>query len=315
MAHLRRARPSPLPLPLRHERRQPLRPHRYSVLTAYLGLMKPRIIVLLLITAVGAMFLAADGFPPISALIATLIGGTLGAGGASAINNYFDRDIDRLMPRTATRPLPAGTVRPAAALAFGISLVALSFLVLSWNANVLAASLMLAGGLFYIFVYTGWLKRSSIHNIVIGGAAGAVSPLVGWAAVTGGLDLLPILLFLIIFFWTPPHFWALSLVLKEEYEHAQVPMLPVIRGERETRYQILLYSVVLTGLSLAPPLFGLLGPRYLAMAAALSGALLLLAGRLAVTGKRQHASVLFRYSLAYLALLFTAMVIDRILLH
>ena len=277
--------------------------------------MKPRIILLLLITAVGAMFLAADGFPPVSALIATLIGGALGAGGASAINNYFDRDIDRLMPRTATRPVASGWISPTAALTFGISELVLSFVVLSWGANVLAASLMLAGGLFYVFIYTGWLKRSSIHNIVIGGAAGAVPPLVGWAAVTGTLSLLPILLFLIIFFWTPPHFWALSLVLKEEYEHAQVPMLPVIRGERETHRQILIYSVILTGLSLAPSFFGLLGPWYLAMASVLSGGLVLLAVRLAFTGKRLHASVLFRYSLAYLALLFIAMVIDRALFH
>lgn len=292
-----------------------LRPQGRATLGAYLALTKPRIISLLLVTAIGGMVLAADGMPPLGALIATLVGGALGAGGASAINNYFDRDIDKLMPRTATRPVPSGLVSPNAALRFGIALLVISFAGLSWGANLLAAALTLAGALFYIFVYTGWLKRSSVHNIVIGGAAGAMPPVAGWAAVTGGISLLPLLLFAIIFFWTPPHFWALSLVLKEEYERAGVPMLPVVRGERETRRQILIYSVILTGLSLLPGLIGLLGPWYLGASAALSGLLLLLAGHLARSGTTQHALWLFRYSLAYLALLFAAMVVDRAILR
>src|SRR5689334_12717738 len=209
------------------------------------------------------------GSPSLWLVVATCIGGYLSAGGAGAVNHWFDRDIDARMKRTANRPIPAGRVAPAAALWFGIVLSALSFALLSLTVNVLAASLALSGFLGYVFVYTVWLKRRTPQNIVIGGAAGAVPPLVGWAAVTGGLDGTALYLFAIVFFWTPPHFWALSLLMKDEYARVGVPMLPVVRGERETRRQILLYTLLLYAVTQLPFCAGGFGVPYLVASLAL----------------------------------------------
>lgn len=287
------------------------RPSLVEKIGAYVRLTKPRIMVLLLVTTAAAMFLPGDGIPPTSIFLVTLLGGALGAGGASAINNYIDRDIDRLMLRTASRPVPAGAVSPSAALTFGVTLIAGSFALLALTVNLLAAGLTLAGALFYVFVYTGWLKRSSIHGVVIGGAAGAVPPLVGWAAVTGELSLPAFLLFATVFIWTPPHFWALSLVMKGEYEHAQVPMLPVVRGESETQRQIVWYSIALVVFSVVMGLLAPFGAIYLVGATVLGALWLYFATKLRLNGGRAAALELFHYSLVYLALLFAAMVVDR----
>ncbi|MSQ24644.1 MAG: protoheme IX farnesyltransferase [Chloroflexi bacterium] len=282
-----------------------------QTVSTYIRLTKPRIMLLLLITTAGAMLLAANGLPPFYLLAVTLIGGALGAGGASAINNYMDRDIDQLMQRTASRPVASGDISPRKALSFGVTLLVGSFLLLAVVVNVLAAVLTMIGALFYIFVYTGWLKRSSVHGVVIGGAAGALPPLVGWAAVTGELSLLAYLLFATIFIWTPPHFWALSLLIKNEYERAQVPMLPVIRGETETRRQIVWYSIGLVGFTLLVAPLGSFGVLYALAAGALGASFLYRAARLLRSGTRHDAGNLFHYSILYLALLFAAMVLDR----
>jgi protoheme IX farnesyltransferase len=280
-------------------------------LRAYITLTKPRIMVLLLTTTAAAMFLAAYGWPPLGTFVITLVGGALGAGGASAVNNFMDRDIDDLMLRTRSRPVPSGTVSPIEALCFGIGLIALSFVLLALAVNLLAAALTLAGALFYIFVYTGWLKRSSVNGVVIGGAAGAIPPMVGWAAVTGDLSLLAYLLFATIFIWTPPHFWALSLLMKDEYQRARVPMLPVVKGELETQRQISIYSIALITFTLAIAPFAPFGAIYLASAAILGAIWLYLSTRLLLRGTRDEARDLFHYSILYLALLFVAMVADR----
>ena len=270
----------------------------------YLALLKPRIILLLVVTELGAMIVAARGWPVPGVLLGSLLGGALAAGGAGAVNCWFDRDIDQLMPRTRRRPIAAGRIKPAAGLAFGISVGLLGVALIALSSNVLAAGLAAGGGLVYIFVYTMWLKRSTTQNIVIGGAAGAFPPLVGWAAVTGSLSPLAWALFAIIFFWTPPHFWALALVLKRQYSAANVPMLPVVAGEERTRRSILFYSIVLLAVSLAPVAW--LGPVYAAGCIVLGAVFLALAVR---TSRRQDgasAFALFHYSLAYLALLFAA---------
>ena len=282
-------------------------------LYAYVTLTKPRIMSLLLFTTAAAMFLAAEGLPPVGVLLITLLGGALGAGGASAINNFMDRDIDRLMRRTATRPVAAGDISPVAALVFGMALIAASFALLALTINVLAATLTLAGALFYIFIYTGWLKRSTVHGVVIGGAAGALPPMVGWAAIRGDLSLLAWLLFATVFIWTPPHFWALSLLIKDDYEEAHVPMLPVVRGEEETRRQILWYSLVLVSFTSLMTLVVGFGWFYFVSALGLGGFWLYLALRLLRHGTREEARGLFHYSLLYLALLFLAMVVDRLI--
>jgi protoheme IX farnesyltransferase len=238
------------------------------------------------------------------------LGGFLSAGGAGAFNHWYDRDIDAQMARTATRPIPAGRISPRAALTFGIALAALSFAELSLTVNVLAAVLALSGFLGYVFVYTLWLKRSTPQNIVIGGAAGAVPPLVGWAAVTGGLDGSALYLFAIVFYWTPPHFWALSLLMKDEYAKVNVPMLPVVRGEDETRRQITLYSVLLVAISFLPFAGRLFDGLYAIAAGVLGGVFLWLAVRLQRNPDRRAALRLYLYSLLYLALLFAAMVAD-----
>ena len=275
----------------------------------YVTLTKPRIMSLLLLTGAAGMFVGAGGWPGSVGLASMLAGLALACGGASALNHVIDRDIDRLMgSRTAARPVASGRVPAPRALEFGLVLSALSFALLASTVNVLTAVLALVGNLFYVVVYTGYLKRSTDQNIVIGGAAGAVPPLVGYAAATGNLALPALWLFLIVFLWTPPHFWALALMLKEHYQAANVPMLPGTRGDAETTRQIMRYSLALVGLTLAVGIW--LGPLYTVAAALLGGYLLLLAWRLRADASRRNAVVLFHYSLAYLALLFVAAAVD-----
>jgi protoheme IX farnesyltransferase len=279
----------------------------------YLTLTKPRIMVLLLITGAGGLVVGAGGMPPAGLALATLGGLALACGGASALNHVLDRDIDTAMARTARRPVASGRVPPERALEFGLALTALSYVVLTSFVNVLAALLALAGNLFYVIVYTRWLKRSTPQNIVIGGAAGAVPPLVGYSAATGDLTLVALALFLIVFFWTPPHFWALALLIKRDYAAAGIPMLPVVRGERETARSIVIYSFVLVGVTLLPVLGRTLGPVYLVSAAVLGLVFVALALALQQRTTPVRARRLFSYSLAYLALLFVAMAIDPML--
>ena len=283
-----------------------------TTIAAYVNLTKPRVISLLLITTLAAMVIAAAGMPPLGLVALTLVGGALGAGGANAINCWLDRDIDAMMHRTVWRAIPAGVLRPRDALIFGILLGVASFAVLALFVNVLSAVLTLAALVFYVLVYTRWLKRSSTQNIVIGGAAGAVPPLVGWAAVTGEVSLLAVYLFAIVFYWTPPHFWALSLLMKEDYRRAGVPMLPVVRGEHETRQQVLLYSIVLVALTVVVFGLGLLGVPYLVGALILGALLLRYAVRLLHAATTEAARAMFKYSMLYLALLFAAMAVDRV---
>src|ERR671915_817211 len=246
-----------------------------QVLADYVTLTKPRVQLLLLLTTVTTMYVAGD--PSVSLVLLTCLGGYLSAGGAGAVNHYWDRDIDARMARTATRPVPSGRVSPRAALVYGLVLAALSFALLASTVNLLAAFLALAGFLGYVLVYTMWLKRSTPQNIVIGGAAGAVPPLVGWAAVTGHVDPAAWYLFAIVFYWTPPHFWALSLLMKKEYERVGVPMMPVVHGETETRRQIVLYTSLLGILTLLPVVFGFFGALYALAAVVLGGWFLFLA--------------------------------------
>jgi protoheme IX farnesyltransferase len=288
-------------------------PHRGS-LRDYVALTKPRIMSLLLLTGAAGMVVGARGWPGTGSFAAAMAGLALACGGASALNHVLDRDIDRLMgKRTDKRPVAAGRVPPSRALEFGLALSALSFVLLAGTVNVLTAALALVGNLFYVLVYTRWLKRSTPQNIVIGGAAGAVPPLVGWAAATGNLTWPAVALFAIVFFWTPPHFWALALLIRREYAAARVPMLPVVRGDRETTKQIVLYTLVLIAVSAAPFLAGTLGVGYLAAALVLGGVFLALAVRLLHAATRPRAGLLFHYSLLYLALLFVAMALDAAL--
>ena len=279
----------------------------------YVTLTKPRIMSLLLLTGAAGMFVGARGLPPTGTLAATLVGLALACGGASALNHVLDRDVDRLMRRTGHRPVAEERIAPARALEFGLALSAFSFVLLASLVNVLTALLALVGNLFYVLVYTRWLKRSTPQNIVIGGAAGAVPPLVGWAAATGNLTLPALLLFLIVFFWTPPHFWALALVIKRDYEAARIPMLPVVRGDRETARQIVWYSVVLVGVTLLPFAWRTAGVLYLAVALLLGALFLRLAWRLRRETTPARAGALFRFSLLYLALLFVAMALEPLL--
>jgi protoheme IX farnesyltransferase len=278
------------------------------VLADYVALTKPRVQSLLLLTTAATMYVAGD--PSVATVALTCLGGYLSAGGAGAINHCLDRDIDAQMPRTAGRPVPSGRVRPGAALAFGVVLGAAAFAELALAVNLLAACLALAGFAGYVGVYTLWLKRRTPQNIVIGGAAGAVPPLVGWAAATGRLSGTALYLFAIVFFWTPPHFWALSLLMRSEYERVGVPMLPVVRGERETRRQILLYSILLYAVSQLPFCAGGFGAVYLAASLVLGLAFIGGAWRLVRRADRRAALSLYLFSLAYLALLFCAMVAD-----
>ena len=277
----------------------------------YVTLCKPRVMSLLLLTGACAMIAGARGWPGTWNFAAAMTGLALACAGASALNHLLDADIDRLMgKRTERRPVAAGRVPPSRALEFGLCLSALSFVLLASVLNLLTAILALAGNLFYVCVYTRLLKRSTPQNIVVGGAAGAVPPLVGWAAATGHVGLTALLLFAIVFCWTPPHFWALALLLREQYAAARVPMLPVVRGERETVRQILVYTVVLLACSAAPFAVGSFGPFYLAGALLLGIAFLVLALRLLRAPSRRGAALLFHYSLAYLALLFVAAALD-----
>jgi protoheme IX farnesyltransferase len=279
-----------------------------QLLGDYLELTKPKVQSLLLLTTIATMYVAGDPSPLLVAL--TCLGGYLSAGGAGAVNHWFDRDIDALMTRTAKRPVPAGRVSPRAALTFGCTLAALSLLELTLTVNALAAGLSFTGFLGYVLVYTIWLKRRTPQNIVIGGAAGAVPPLVGWAAVTGSLSGTAVILFFIVFFWTPPHFWALSLLMKDEYRKVGVPMLPVVRGEDETRRQILLYSVLLYAVTQLPFCAGGFGAIYLVASLVLGFGFIAGAVRLYRRRDRRSALQLYLFSLAYLALLFCAMVAD-----
>ena len=284
-----------------------------ETLVTYVRLTKPRIILLLLVTTVPAMVLAARGMPSPWLVLATLGGGTIAAGSANAINCYLDRDVDQVMRRTRRRPLPAHQVSPESALRFGYFLGAASFLFLSIAVNVLAASLALSAIAFYVFVYTLWLKRTTTQNIVIGGAAGAVPALVGWAAVTGSVGLPAWILFAIVFVWTPPHFWALALRYRADYAAAGIPMLPVVRGEEETRRQILLYSLALFATTMVLYPVGHMGPTYLAAAIILGGLFVYRALRLWRERTPALAVSLFKFSIAYLALLFAAVAADAVL--
>jgi heme o synthase len=276
----------------------------------YVTLTKPRIMMLLLLTGACGMIVGAGGWPSTWLFFVTMAGLALACGGASALNHVLDRDLDRRMRRTDRRPVAAERVPPTRALEFGLALSALSFVLLASLVNVLTAVLALVGNLFYVFVYTRWLKRTTPQNIVIGGAAGAVPPLVGWAAATGDLTVPALLLFAIVFFWTPPHFWALALLIRRDYEAAGVPMLPVVRGERETTRQIVLYSLVLVAVTAAPFLWGTLGLPYLVTALALGAVFLALAVWLRREPTPRRAALLFHFSLLYLAMLFVAMAAD-----
>jgi heme o synthase len=276
----------------------------------YVTLTKPRIMTLLLLTGACGMIVGARGLPSAWLFVVTMSGLALACGGASALNHVLDRDIDRHMRRTDRRPVAADRVPPARALEFGLALSALSFVLLASLVNVLTAVLALLGNLFYVFVYTRWLKRTTPQNIVIGGAAGAIPPLVGWAAATGAVTVPALLLFAIVFFWTPPHFWALALLIRRDYEAAGVPMLPVVRGERETTRQIVLYSLVLVAVTAAPFLWGTLGLPYLVAALVLGAAFLALSLGLRREPTPRRAALLFHFSPLYLALLFAAMAVD-----
>jgi protoheme IX farnesyltransferase len=277
----------------------------------YVALTKPRVISLLLITTLATMFVANQS-PGIGVIIATMLGGYLAAGGAGAINHYIERDIDARMIRTSRRPLPAGRIEARAALWFGIALGILSFAVFALAVNLTSALLAMAGLLGYVFVYTLWLKPTTVQNIVIGGAAGAVPPLVGWTAAAGHLEASAFYLFAIVFYWTPPHFWALALLIKDDYERTGIPMLPVVDGEDETRRQILLYAWLLLAITALPLVGGLFGAIYAVSAFVLDAIFLGLCLRLHRRADRRSASLVFHYSLAYLALLFASMALDKL---
>ena len=274
------------------------------------ALTKPRIISLLLVTTIAPMYVA--GSPSWTLVLAVFVGGYLMAGGANAVNMYLDRDIDDRMARTRLRPIPSGRMQPEAVLAFGILCATTATFLLAHVANVLTAALALGGFYTYVFIYTRWLKRSSPQNIVIGGAAGAFPPLVGWASVTGRVDLFAVYLFLIIFYWTPPHFWALALLKQRDYGRAGVPMAPLVWGERETMRNMLWYTLILIPLTLLPVAFGALGMLYFASAAVLGTWLLVGVIRvIRATEFAKPAWSVYKFSLLYLALLFAAMVVDR----
>jgi heme o synthase len=283
-------------------------PRWRQLLSDYLDLTKPKVQTLLLFTTVTTMEVAGD--PSVSKVALTCLGGYLSAGGAGAINHYWDRDIDAQMARTAGRPIPSGRVSPAAAVRFGLVLATLSFVLMSLTLNVLAASLALGGFVGYVGVYTIWLKRRTPHNIVIGGAAGAMPPLVAWAATRGSVSWTAVYLFAIVFYWTPPHFWALSLLMKKEYEEVGVPMMPVVRGEAATRMQILLYTALLYAVSQLPFCVGVFGGVYLVASIVLGLAFIGGAAMLYRRADRRTALRLYLFSMLYLALLFAAMVAD-----
>jgi protoheme IX farnesyltransferase len=281
-----------------------------SLLRDLVMLTKPRIISLLLVTTVAPMFVA--GNPGWLLVVVVLVGGYLMAGGANAVNMYIDRDIDTRMSRTRLRPIPSGRMGARSVLAFGIALATAATFLLARVTNVLTAVLALAGFYFYVFIYTRWLKRTTPQNIVIGGAAGAFPPLVGWAAMTGSIDLTAVYLFVIVFYWTPPHFWALALLKQRDYGNAGIPMAPLVWGERETMRQMMWYNVILIGLTLLPVTFGAFGIIYFVSALVLGGILLVGVIRVSTASEwTKPAWWVYKFSLLYLALLFLAMVIDR----
>jgi protoheme IX farnesyltransferase len=287
------------------------------VLAAYLALTKPRIMSLLLFTTLAAFLIALRQHPlpawtALRLLLATVIGGALASGGAAALNCYIDRDIDDIMARTKRRPIPAGTVAPRQALVFGLALSALSLLVLGLFTNLLAMELALAGNLFYVVIYTLWLKRATTQNIVIGGAAGAIPPLVGWAAVTGSLALPALLLFVLITYWTPAHFWSLALLVRRDYSRAGIPMLPSVTSEAHARWQILLYTLLVVIASLLLFVVHAMGYLYLAAALVLGAGFVVHALQLRVGGSARQARRTFMYSNYYLAGLFAVMIVDRL---
>lgn len=281
----------------------------------YLALTKPIIVVLLLVTTLSGLIVGAHGWPRLGVVIWTLVGGAFAAGGASALNQYIDRDLDRKMQRTERRPLPGGRVTEAEALAFGIVLCLAGFYTLAIAVNLLSALLALAGMIYYVGLYSLVLKKTTPQNIVVGGGAGAIPPLVGWAAATGSLNMGAFFLFAIIFFWTPPHFWALALLRRTDYARAGVPMLPVVRGDRETRWEILLYTIQLVALTLLLPLVGDGGAFFLVAAAALGFGLIVQAWRLWHAGGNRTAWGMYRYSSMYLAFIFGALMVDTFLRH
>jgi len=276
----------------------------------YLALTKPRVVELLLVTTVPAMILAAGEIPDLGLVAAVLVGGALAAGGANTINCWIERDRDQLMRRTRHRPLPSGTVEPVRALVFGVVLEVVAFALLALTANLLAASLALAATLFYVFVYTVWLKPRTVQNIVIGGAAGAVPVLVGWAAVTGRVGAPAWVLFAVVFTWTPAHFWALALRYRDDYEAAHIPMLPVVQGAQAAATQILAYAVVVVGVSLVLPLLSSVGILYVVAAALLGAAFVAKAVQLRRDPTPARAIAYFHRSNLYLALLFAAVAVD-----
>jgi protoheme IX farnesyltransferase len=301
------ARLSPLKFPVPQGARVRLR----AALADYFVLTKPVIMALLLTTTAAAMVVAGGGWPPLDLFLWTMLGGALAAGGASTLNQVLDRDLDRQMTRTARRPMVAGRVDLAAGLAFGLVLSIASFYVFAVFVNPASALLGLAGHLYYVMGYTIWLKKATVQNIVIGGGAGAIPPLVGWAAATGGINVPALFLFALVFFWTPPHFWALALLKTNDYARAGVPMLPVVVGEVETRRHIFLYTLLVVALSLMLAPARVAGLVYLAAAAVLGLGFILYALRLLRVGTNQSAWRLYRYSSLYLALIFAALVLDR----
>lgn len=283
-----------------------------SIIRDYIALTKPRVISLLLVTALGGLYLAAKGSPSIATIFIVLGGGSLAAGGAHAINHYLDRDIDSMMSRTRRRPVAGGRLSPRDALIFGIVLNAIAFFLLFYLANPLSALITMGATLVYVFVYTVGLKRRTPQNIVIGGAAGAFPPMIGWTAITGSLDLPAIYLFAIVFFWTPPHFWALALLIKDDYKAAQIPMLPVVTTVNETKYQILLYTLLLLVLTLLFVTTGAVGWVYLAGAAVLGAGFVYQAVRLRRSSGLERTKRTYLYSLLYLALLFGVIIADSL---
>lgn len=290
------------------------KPSLKTTLRTYLELTKLRIVLLLVFTTLVAMIVASPGPLDFVTVLATLIGGALSAGGASVINQYYDRDMDAKMTRTARRPIPSGRVEPVNALLFGLALIVWSTLILGWFVNWLAAALALGGALYYVVIYTILLKRNTVVNILIGGGAGAMPVLVGWAAATGGLSYQAFILFAIVFYWTPPHSWALALLVNSDYTRANVPMMPVARGEAVTRQQILLYSILLLLISLLPVVFGFLSTIYLLAALALGLGLIRAAVNLMREQTGAAARRAYKFSTAYLAFIFMAMIFDKIFL-
>jgi protoheme IX farnesyltransferase len=279
----------------------------------FLMLTKPVVVALLLVTTYAGMVIGAKAWPSFSLTLWTLLGGFMAAGGSGAINQYIDRFDDQKMQRTQKRPIPSGRLTPGEGLAFGVGMALASFYLVAAMVNFLAALLVLAGIIYYVLIYSLLLKKTTVQNIVIGGGAGAIPPLVGWAAATGGLNIPSLFLFAVVFMWTPPHFWALALVRRNDYARAGVPMLPVVRGERETRWQIFIYTLELVGLTLLLPLIGLGGSVYLVGAAALGGWLLLTAWKVWKQGGNKVAWKMYRYSSMYLAFLFVVLMVDALI--